>query len=739
MSYIEEVFSLSDETSDYIQSLCPKFGFDGFGEVIFYRTYSRVKRDIYGNEVGQESWNDVVERVTNGTFTIRKDFYLKNKINWNEIWWQAYARKFAESLFHMFWVPPGRGLWAMGTSFIYERGSMALYNCSYTKLTGDNLADDIEWLMDSLMLGVGVGFEPVRDNFKVFVPQGTFHYIIEDTRESWAHSVRLLIEAFTLPNSKLPIFDYRRIRPEGLPIRGFGGLSSGPDPLKALHQQIITYFERYLSSTKDNPYDIVRLKTDIANAVGCCVVAGNVRRSAEIALGEITDQTFLELKNYEKYPERKNIGWMSNNTVKCIEDEHFELLGEIAKRVVVRGEPGFANLKNFPIGRVGKKKQYPSGRKDNAIGLNPCGEITLEHRETCNVVETCPTRCPNVNTWYEACNFASFYASTVALLPTHQSSTNAVVARNRRIGVSIIDGAYWIQTEGLHKVTKYLRNGYKIITETNKWANGEAGVPEAIKKTTIKPGGTVPKLTGGIGGIGYATFNYTLRRVRIAHNNPIVPILTSAGVPYEPDIFDPKTLIFEFPTYQHGKPAEKTSLWEQAFNLVTFQREWSDNAVSNTLYFKPKWTLKKVYSKLYGHKIHLKDAWRSYTAKFFGVKRHDLPNVDVWDDGSKKFEITRDEKTGRITQLKLYDYNPNHEEDVIAPVMAHIAPLIKSCSLLPHAEIGVYPQMPEEGLTEKEYQDRTSVLGLFDWSTFSGSDGIDERYCHGPNCETGVK
>lgn len=734
MAYLKEFFTANDDTAELIHNLKPNFGYNGFGEVIFMRTYSRSKSDG-----GQENWNDVVLRVTNGVFSIRKDWYAKNRVEWNEEWWQTYARRFAVSLFNMYWMPPGRGLWAMGTPFIQERGSMALYNCAFTLLTSANLADDIEWLMDSLMLGVGVGFEPVRENLLCQPPKGTFTYIIDDTREAWCRSVRLLIEAYTIPGAKLPNFDYSLVRPEGLPIKGFGGLSSGPDPLKRLHTHIKTFFNRFMNEAG---YDVVRLKADIANAVGVCVVAGNVRRSAEIAMGSIKDQTFLELKNYEMHPDRKAIGWMSNNTVKCIDDDDFELLGEIAKRVIVRGEPGFANLRNFPIGRVGKRVRYPSGRKDKSVGLNPCGEITLEHRETCNVVETCPTRCPDIQTWYEACSFASFYASTVSLLPTHQPSTNAVVATNRRIGVSIIDGAFWIQDQGLHKVTKYLRNGYKVVKQTNRWANGEAGVPEAIKVTTIKPGGTVPKLTGGVGGIGFATFNLTLRRVRVAANNPIVKVLDKAKVPREVDIFDAKTFIYQFPTHQKGKPAKDVSIWEQALNLVTFQREWSDNAVSNTIYFQPKWMLRKSFNTWQGHKLSDPKFVDKILYEFFSVKPKDrlgfmadvVKDKDEGEFDGKKFKIAYDDD-GNINSLNLYEFNPNHEEDVIGLVMAHIAPLVKSCSFLPHADVGVYAQMPEEGLTRQEYNERVAALGEFDWSVFNGSDGMDERYCTGDTCE----
>ena len=59
--------------------------------------------------------------------------------------------------------------------------------------------------------------------------------------------------------------------------------------------------------------------TDVFNLIGKCVVSGNVRRSAEIAFGEADDETFLDLKDYEKNPERiiKNAvkGMLPKNTL----------------------------------------------------------------------------------------------------------------------------------------------------------------------------------------------------------------------------------------------------------------------------------------------------------------------------------------------------------------------------------------------------------------------------------------
>jgi ribonucleotide reductase alpha subunit len=99
----------------------------------------------------------------------------------------------------------------------------------------------------------------------------------------------------------------------------------------------------------------------------------NVRRSAELAAGKISDQVFLDLKDYDRFPYREGHGWMSNDSVILEEDSDFELMGEIAKRVIKNGEPGYINRQNLPYARIGKKMK--GLRKDKATSFNPCGKF----------------------------------------------------------------------------------------------------------------------------------------------------------------------------------------------------------------------------------------------------------------------------------------------------------------------------------------------------------------------------
>lgn len=733
--YVTERFELNDRVVKHVQTLKPKFGYNGYGEFIFYRTYSRIKKDG-----SQETWNDCVVRVINGVLSIRKDWYIKHSIKWKEEYWQKYAEKIAYTMFEMKWLPPGRGMWAMGTDYIYESGSLSLYNCGFTLM--DDIANDIHWMMDALMNGVGVGFEAMKKGGIRLYDQGRsatqkIKLIIDDSREGWCDATRFLLWSYLEEDVPEVELDYSEIRPAGLPIKRFGGVSSGPDSLIKFHNDIRKFMKMHHATEN---YGEVRLKSDIANCVGCCVVAGNVRRSAELCIGSIDDQDFLNLKDYELYPYRGEHGWMANNTARLEVSEDFNKLPEIASRVLVRGEPGAMNQINVrEFGRVGKNDGM---REDKATGLNPCGEIPLEDKELCNVNDTLPTMCDTDEAWLESCEDAAFYCSTVSLLPTHRMESNTVIARNRRIGVGIIDFTGWKKDKGVARITRLMREGYKNVKHTNAWLNAEAGVPASIRLTTVKPGGTGPKLPGKTSGIGYPTFTHTIRRTRIQQNSPIFAFLHKHNIPHEPDVVSANTEVFGFPILQGpANPADQITLWEQAMNLVLVQREWADNAVSNTLYFKPKWKLvfSRTTENLAEYEGYLDEKLVEYN---FG---YNYSNFDYY-----KTQTVELEKQVRLTtqysdqcnscSINIYEYDENHEEEQIEEVLSSIMPLVKSVSLLPHSPKGSYLQMPEEGITEEEYNTMLTEIIPMDWSKFEGgTDGLDEKFCTGDACQLPVK
>jgi len=571
---VKERFNLKEAFCNEIRAKKAEFGFGGFGEATYYRTYSRIKPD--GT---QEHWADTVIRVINGVMSVRKNHYLLSRLAWDETKSQRYAKKLAIAMFDMKWLPPGRGLWIMGTEYIYERGGAALNNCGAVDTIDLSLAAD--WTMDMLMCGVGVGFNTLWKGENVSIPDKArpVLYVIPDSREGWVASVRLLIDSYTKGGAWFT-FDYNEIRPEGSPIHGFGGTASGPAPLKELHERIENYLDNYCKGKIDQ----TRCVADVMNAIGACVVAGNVRRSAEIVLGSVDDGTFLELKDYAKNPERAEIGWMSNNTVILEKTEDFEKLPMVAKHIRDNGEPGIMNLIN-----VQKYARYGEESEDKAWLANPCSEIPLESFELCNLAEVFPARCSKEDEFYEALEYATFYASTVALLPTHRTETNTIVVRNRRIGVSLSGVADMLDAHGATELTRRLRKGYKLVRTVNQELAAKAGVPASVRVTTIKPSGTISQLVGVSSGMHFPTFQYAIRRMRVGNSSRICGVLKAAGVPHEDDHYSAHTTVFEFPIDQ-GKTRKATSVsaWEQFSLLAMLQREWSDNMVSCTIYFDAK-------------------------------------------------------------------------------------------------------------------------------------------------------
>lgn len=572
---VEQRYHLPDEVKEKLKDRPVRWGFGPLSQAVYQRTYSRLKEDG-----SQEQWADTVIRVVEGVMSIRKDWYARVvRKRWDNARWNAVAEELAYAIYDMKLLPPGRGLWAMGTEYVFERGSHALNNCGSIEVDG-SLANASSWLMDSLMCGVGVGFTTYTASLRAGRPRGGSElYTIPDTKEGWAESTRRLIDSYERGTRPFD-FDYSGIRRAGTIIHGFGGVSAGAGPLRTLHRRL----RGYLDAFADKKVDQTRLIADVMNSIGACVVAGNVRRSAEIAIGAAGDDTFMNLKNYEANPDRAEIGWMSNNSVVLREEDDFLALPDIAERVADNGEPGILNLKNVrKYGRIGEKMV------DEATGINPCGEIPLESGELCNLVEVFPTRCGD--DLGRVLELGTFYASTVALLPSHSEETNEVVSRNRRIGVSVSGVADWLDATSVSHVFAALNKGYDVVRATNRKLAKEAGVAESIRVTTVKPSGTVSLLAGVSSGMHFPLAGHVLRRVRIARGSPVAELLAESGVPNEPDEVSENTDVFEFPLrYGQGRTrsVKQVSVFEQAAVVTMLSRAWADNAVSNTLTVQPE-------------------------------------------------------------------------------------------------------------------------------------------------------
>jgi ribonucleotide reductase alpha subunit len=271
-------FSLPKTFLDKYKGKQPDFG--PLGYFTFKRTYAR---QIENEDRTEEYW-EVCKRVVEGTFSIQKNHCERNHLPWNNQKAMRTAKRMFELMWNFKFLPPGRGMWAMGTEIVQQKGSAALQNCAYVSTENINTEQSkpFRFVMDMSMLGVGCGFG-TEGAGKTYIPEQDTSIgetiTIPDTREGWVEALGSLIDA-CLMGEPVPVFDYSKLRPAGSPIRTFGGTASGPEPLENTLNDIRQLFI-------DNQGDYITSTTivDIMNLIGRCVVAGNTRRSAEIALG----------------------------------------------------------------------------------------------------------------------------------------------------------------------------------------------------------------------------------------------------------------------------------------------------------------------------------------------------------------------------------------------------------------------------------------------------------------------
>ena len=634
-------FKLAEEFVSAYRSKKVPWGYqdaagNSVGEITFLRTYSRLKED--GTK---ETWTDVCERVVNGMYSLQKDHAKQNRLPWSDVKAASSAKEAFDRLWNLKWTPPGRGLWMMGTPLVnVQKNSAALQNCSFVStnaMTKIDPAKPFAFLMEASMLGVGVGFDDkgADKEFTIYDCTEGDNYVIPDTREGWVESTAALINSYLKPDTKCPVFDYSLIRPAGTPIKTFGGTAAGHEPLLKLHNHIRRIFSGRVGDRLTRK-DIA----DLGNLIGVCVVSGNVRRSAELLIGRIDDQDFLNLKNSDAFPERNSYdpenpgwGWMSNNSVEVSVGQD---LTPIIEGIARNGEPGVIWM---DVTRKYGRLSDPENNKDwRAAGYNPCAEQSLESMECCTLVETYINRHDNLDDFKRTLKFAYLYAKTVTLIPTHWEETNAIMQRNRRIGTSISGIANFADTKGLPLLRTWMDEGYAVVTSYDKSYSEWLGIRESIKMTTVKPSGTVSILAGESPGVHWTPGGkYFLRTIRFANNDPMLPLFKLANYRIEPSSTDPdNTSVVYFPIKSESMRSEKdVSIYEKMAIAATAQRYWSDNSVSVTVSFDPKKEADAIGTVLHMYDGQLK------TVSFLAMDDTLYPQMPYTQSTAEEYEEAR--------------------------------------------------------------------------------------------------
>ena len=576
------------------------------GLITYKRTYARPKEDG-----STEEWHETIDRIIQAS-----DSQLGVGFT------NAEKERLRSYLTTLKGTVAGRFLWQLGTTTVDRLGLLSLQNCAFTTI--DEPVRPFTWAMDCLMLGSGVGVNvqreyvyklpPVREDFgaPVRLDTASASFIVPDTREGWVQLLERTLESAFDPKERTPFtFSTQLIRGKGSPIKGFGGVASGPEDLVTGIGQIAGILAGRRGKQL-RPIDAL----DIINIIGSIVVAGNVRRSAIIAIGDHDDLQYLRAKRWD-LGGIPNWRAMSNNSVVC---NDFSLLpAEFWEGYNGNGEPyGLINLKLArSCGRLGET-QY----KDKKVrGFNPCAEQSLEDYETCCLSEIF---LPNVESKAQLLDITKllYRINKHSLaLPCHHPETQEVVHKNMRMGIGVTG---YLQASDTQK--GWLSDTYEKLREFDVEYSAKRGFPESIKLTTVKPSGTLSLLPGVTPGIHPAYSRYLIRRIRIASNHSLVDVCRSKGYDIEfqknfDGTEDFNTVVVSFPfSYPEGTPvASEFSAVDQLEVVRRLQTEWSDNAVSCTVYYRDEELpeiqeyLKKNYNKSFKSLSFLRHAEHGFT------------------------------------------------------------------------------------------------------------------------------
>lgn len=544
-----------------------------WGEVgypTFKRTYSRPMKS--GKT---EEWEDTVDRIIDAA---------NKQLDCGFEDWQLAELK--DIHMQLKGTVAGRFLWQLGTKTVDQLGLPSLQNCSFVVV--DDPIRPFTWAFEMLMLGSGVGFNIQKEHVyqlpkvkrKVKVTRQDTNdsdFIVPDSREGWVDLLKKTLEASFVTGDGFT-FATHLIRPSGTPIKGFGGTASGPEPLSRGIQQINEVLNNR-SGKRLRPIDCL----DIMNIIGSVVVAGNVRRSAQIAIGDYDDLEYLKAKRWD-LGDIPNWRAMSNNSIAC--DDFSKLPEEFWEGYNGNGEPyGLINLDSSRIqGRTGET-QYPD---PDVMGYNPCAEQSLANFETCCLAEI---YLPNIESKKELRKVMSYlYRVNKHSLSIKCSvkETEDIVHKNMRMGIGVT--GYLQSTD---EQQSWLSDAYTWLRAYDKEYSQEMGFPTSIKLTTVKPSGTLSLLAGVTPGAHPGYSQYYIRRIRMASDSQLSKMCRENGYNIEyvrnfDGTDDHSTVVVEFPCSfpSDTKFADDMTAIDQLEVIKRLQQEWSDNSVSVTIYYR---------------------------------------------------------------------------------------------------------------------------------------------------------
>ena len=488
----------------------------------------------------RETWNEIVER--NRNMHIKKYPELTKEIG--EIYEKFVKTKKV--------LPSMRSMQFGGKPI--EISPNRVYNCAYMPI--DSLLSFSE-AMFLLLGGTGVGYSVQRHHVEQLPeiiqpnPERKRRYLISDSSEGWADSIRILLECYTGIRSSSPIFDYSDIRPKGTLLKTSGGKAPGFQPLRECLVKIEGILQNKTNGSKLESIEAHDIMCYLADAV----LAGGIRRAAMISLFSADDSKMISCKSgnwWENNPQR---GRANNSAVILRHRVTREFFMGLWERIQHSGS--------------GEPAVYFSNDKD--WGTNPCCEIALRPYQFCNLTEV------NASDVEDQADLES-RVKAAALLGTLQAGytdfhyLREVWRKNTEkdslLGVSMTGIASNV-VEGLD-----LEMASFAAKQENKRIAKIIGVKPAARITCVKPAGTTSLVLGTSSGIHAWHDNYYMRRIRVGKNEAIYSyLLNNHPELVEDEYFNPEEqAVISIP---QKSPEDAITRHESVFDLLERVKNFS--------------------------------------------------------------------------------------------------------------------------------------------------------------------
>lgn len=393
-----------------------------------------------------------------------------------------------------------------------ERNPARIYNCAYLPVEhSDAFSETMFLLLGGTGVGYSVQYRHVNKLPSVSGPKRrTRRYVIGDSIEGWADSVKVLVEAYFYGKLK-PVFDFDDIREKGTELVTSGGKAPGPDPLRICLAQVEAVLHNAIGRQL-TPLEAHDIQCFLADAV----LAGGIRRAAMIALFSPDDDEMMTCKSgqwWERNPQRGR----ANNSVSLLRgtttsEEFFKIWHRV--QASGAGEPGIYWTNNLDW------------------GTNPCCEIALRPYQFCNLCEVNGSDVEDYEDFYKRADAASFIGTLQAgytdfhyLRPIWKQTTE----EDALIGV----GVTGIAADAI--AVEWLPYAASNVEWINAHTANKIGINRAARTTTVKPSGTSSLVLGTSSGIHAYHNDYYVRRMRFGNDEAILQYLKSVV----PELIEP--------------------------------------------------------------------------------------------------------------------------------------------------------------------------------------------------------